>query len=377
MVTKADLATLQNYRSSMGRVLSIFLDVDQSKAANLNRAFETSLDDELRTLTRTVNEECESRDLEACAARARDFVTKYAPQARGLVVYSRSTGSLWARELGVPTRNQVRWGETPFVQPLIEALDEYQRCGVALVDRYRARIYTVLRGKIEKYSEVHAPASVSHAKSAGMDHLLSQSRFQRRADEHVHTHLKRVVELLETFILTAPFERLILAGPKEVTSELYHLLPKSLGSRVVGSTVLSSDAADEEVISRVENLEDRVERDYELTRVGKLLEDAGSGRKAVSTVSETLKSINEKRVRELIYAEGPPMAGRKCHICGSIFEASTNRCDYCGVPTDHIEDLIEAAANQALACGATIEQVRGEAGEVLMAAGGLTAFLRY
>ena len=52
-------------------------------------------------------------------------------------------------------------------------------------------------------------------------------------------------------------------------------------------------------------------------------------------------------------------------------------CEYCGVPLKPSGDLVEAATVMALAEGAAIEQLRGEAAAKLMAAGGVGAYLTF
>jgi peptide subunit release factor 1 (eRF1) len=377
MVTKADLANLRDYEFATGHVLSIYLDVNQSDAANLNRAFEASLDRELRVIAKGLTDECALRDFEASAAWARDFVSKYAPNASGLVIYAKANGSLWARELNVPIQTQVCWTDSAFIQPLLEAMDEYQRCGVVLFDRLHARIFTVMLGRIEKYAEAHAIGRVRHLKSAGKDHLYSQARFQRRADECIHAHLKRVEALLEEMIESKPFERLVLAGSPEMTNELQRTLPKWLRSLVVDTVVLPINATDEEVLNTVQRLEQKFERTFELGRVKELLELSGSRNRAIATVMETLQAVNERRIRELIYAEDFPIKGGACQLCGAVYGSSDRSCEYCGVPVKPVDDVIALASTRALASGASIEQLRGEAADRLKVTGGLGAFLRY
>jgi peptide subunit release factor 1 (eRF1) len=373
MVTKADLAGLEAYKLSSGPVLSIYLDVDQSKPANRNRGFEACLAGELRGLTAKCADECEIRDFEASAGRVTDFVSKYVPNAHSLVIFAQSTGSLWARELSVPTKTQVWWQGAAHIQPLVEAMDEYQRHAVVLVDRQQARIFTVQLGKIEKHADIQSAGRVRHVKTAGRDHLFSQSGFQRRADAHVHSHLKRVVEVLEDVARSRPFERLILVGTSETTSELARMLPKWLYSRLVGSITLSINATDAEILSAVEQLEHAAERSFEVAQVDELLD----GNLASTIVADTLRAINERRVRQFVYSEGSPIPGGRCRICGSVYDSSAINCDYCGVPVEPVDDVIEPATTRALASGASIEELRGEAAERLNAKGGLGAFLRY
>jgi peptide subunit release factor 1 (eRF1) len=97
----------------------------------------------------------------------------------------------------------------------------------------------------------------------------------------------------------------------------------------------------------------------------------------VTTLADSLVALNEKRVRELVYSEGFVVRGGVCEACYAVFPNDIMNCGFCGLPVKPVDDLIEAAIGKALAEGATIEQLRGEAAETLKAAGGIGAFLRY
>jgi len=97
----------------------------------------------------------------------------------------------------------------------------------------------------------------------------------------------------------------------------------------------------------------------------------------VTTLPETLAALNGKRVRELVYAEGVLFHGWVCQECAALFANDMMNCEFCGMPAKPDDDLMEAIIAKALAEGATIEQVRGEAAEQLKLVGGIGAFLRY
>jgi peptide subunit release factor 1 (eRF1) len=377
MINKTDLAGLNEFDGRSGQVLSIYLDIDQSNPANLNRGFELALRDQLRLIFESLTEETERHDFAANATRATDFISKYAPGARGLIVFSTSRGPMWAREINVRTKTDVRWGNAAFIQPLVEVLDEHQGYAVVLADKTRGRIYTVHLGRIEKHSEVHALSSSRHVKTTGQDHLFSQSRFQRKADEHTHTHLKRIAELLEDLLVAAPFERVVLAGSEEASRELFKIMPKWLGAKVIGLVVVSTNATDQELLAAAEGIAERGERQFEAELVGRLIEESGNRRRATTDTFEAIHAVNEKRVRWLMYAENTSVPGTRCHSCGALFGPDQTSCIYCNLSLDPIENILPAAASLSLASGASVEQLRGEAAEQLRSTGGLGAFLRY
>ncbi len=73
MISKTDLAAVAEYRMAVGRVLSVYLDVDQAHAENLNRNFEAAFESKIKEAGRSFEEEYEQRDFEACVSEVRKF----------------------------------------------------------------------------------------------------------------------------------------------------------------------------------------------------------------------------------------------------------------------------------------------------------------
>src|SRR5438067_5375479 len=140
MITKTELEVLNEYKAGAGRVLSIYLDVDQSNSANLNRKFEAAFEARVKETGRSFEEEYEQRDFKECVAEARRVIAAYEPRARGLVMFTRSTGSIWMRELNVPVTTEIYWDAAAHVKQFLEALDEFETYGIVITDRSQTRI---------------------------------------------------------------------------------------------------------------------------------------------------------------------------------------------------------------------------------------------
>jgi len=377
MISKTDLAPITEFKSAKGRVLSVYLDVDQAHAENLNRKFELAFDSAIKQASRLFEQDYEEGDYAGCIDDVRKILRAYEPRARGLVIFARSTGSIWMRELNVPVKTEVFWGTTAHVQQFLEALGELDKYAVVLTDRSRSRIFTVRMGELEKHAEIHALSAVRHSKTTGTDHLYSQSHLQRKADEHALAHLKRVVEVLEHVSKCRPFDRLILAGATDVTSELFRHLPKALRRKVVAAASLPANASDGQIIEEVMFIGRKAEYAHEIETADVLITASAKGKHAVTGIAATLPALNANRVRDLVYSPGTVFRGGVCEPCDALFASDLINCDFCGLPVKPQDDLIEAVIAKSLAEGATIEQVRGEAAEKLSDAGGIGAFLRY
>src|SRR5262245_2300213 len=271
MISKMDLAPMNEYKAEVGRVLSVYLDVDQSIASNLNRRFEAAFQAKVNGLAHTFEEEYERRDFETCVAEVRKALECYEPRGRGLVMFARSAGSMWMRELNVPVTTEIFWGAAPHIQQFLEALDEFETYGVVLSDRCHSRIFTAKLGVLEKFADIHALRTVGHVKTTGTDHFYSQSHLQRKADEHALSHLKHVVELLEHLSKIHPFDRLVLAGATDTTSELFRLLPKIMRNKVIASATLPVKAAESRILEEVFLLGRKAERACEVQKVEALI----------------------------------------------------------------------------------------------------------
>lgn len=165
------------YRS----MLSVYLDVDQSRPSNLNRGFETQLKNLIADIRPTIRDAVELERFNPAAHRITDFVSAYQPQARGLgLFFDEADGFFRYVEFDVPVQREAHWDRTFYLQPLANALDQFETYGVAMLDRQNLRLFTVFLGHIEEHvREGFGPDRVRHIKTSGTDHIGSASRIQR------------------------------------------------------------------------------------------------------------------------------------------------------------------------------------------------------
>lgn len=378
MISRDDLENLMRQESRRGSpILSLYLNTDLSLAANINRAFEVLLKDLLREIEARLDKD-ERKEFAADAMQVIRFVEDYREPERGLIIFSdASEDFFWVRELRISVPDGAWWGETPYLRPLIEIMDEHERYGVVLTDRKQARLFTIYLGEIEEHLEAFAQADVSHIKSSGTDHLLSQMNIERKGDEHAHRHLKRVAELMSRLARKYEFERLILAGTVDATSELAGLLPKSLRTRVVRKVSLPVEANEKEVLKETLKIEEEVEREREARIVEELITAAAKQQQAVLGLDRTLEAIREQRTWQLIYRDGFEARGTECTNCGALSASEGESCAYCGKAVREVDDLVERADTRVLNMHGHVEHVRGAAATRLQEVGSIGALLRY
>jgi peptide subunit release factor 1 (eRF1) len=359
-------------------LLSVYLDIDQSRPSNLNRGFETQLKNMIAAIRPSIHNEEELGKFNLAAHQISNFVSSYQPNARGLgLFFDESDGFFRDMEFDVPVQREARWDRVFYLQPLINALDEFQTYGVAMLDKRNLRLFTVFLGHIEEHvREGFGPDRVGHIKTAGSDHIASASRIQRRADEQVRLNLKHVVKMIDWLIESRHLTQLILAGKSDLTAELRNLLPKRLALRVIGDVDISIDTTVPDVLDTTRKIADAYQRHVEAQKVKDVVTTAAKTDKAVTGLGRTLKAVNSDRVWELIRSEGFAASGFECERCSALLLNGKESCQFCGGKVLRVRDVVERAVEQALRNGARVDVVRGEASISLDAVGGVAAFLR-
>ncbi len=302
----------------------------------------------------------------------------YKPPGQSVAIFcDDSENFCQVHDLNAPVRHQAWWEPAPHLRPLFEAIEEYERFGVILTDKAQARLFIVFLGEIEEWQEAFAAGEVKHIKAPAKDRLCSQLNMQRKAEMHVQWHLKHVAETMAHLAHLYEFDRLVLAGPVDATSELRRLLSKRLLSRVVGTLALPIQASAQQVLEETLKIEVEVERAAEIELVEELLTAAAKHEQATQGLQPTLRALREKRIWRLVYAEGFNPQGKECPNCSSLLIAEPKTCKYCRTHLKPLDDLIERMAERLIENGGKTEMVCDVAAERLKSAGGIGAFLRF
>lgn len=373
MLQKTTLEELANQTAAWrGPVLSAYLAVDPSHASNRNRshAFAARFKVAAQNLETRLKDDAEAaRLLRLCAADVGNELQNYRPNAKSVaIIRDSATGKEWRRELHVPVDEIVEWSEVPYILPLVDALDEYERYLVALLERGRARLFVVQAGEAEEIEDLSGQ-DVARRKTTGTDHRWSEANFRRRADDHVRRHLRDTIGALTEIVDRYSVDRLVIAGSIDAITELDHLLPRRLRRKLVGSVPLPMSSTSAQVVHMVEEIGAQAERTEEMEIVSRLVDSAGQGNRAALGLQPTVEAVRESNATRLV------ISGNYRPSWDDLPELEIwLRSDAPDRPNDLIESLVQKALQQ----GGRIEIVRGEAADRLQTdAGGIGVFLRH
>jgi peptide chain release factor subunit 1 len=358
MIRREQLEVLERFDGGGANVLSAYLDVEPERRRR--GAYTIVFRDLVRDIRRRLDKDAR-RDLAAESARIEEWLQTARPDGRGVAVFSCLPRDLWqVHVLPDPVRDVVEYDAAPHLAPLLDVIDEYERYAVAVVDKEKARLLTVYMGEIEESDAFKDFVPGKHDQGGP-----AQARYQRHHETHVLWHLKHVVATLEDMLSRRAFDRLILGGPEEATSELSELLPEHLAQRLVSVIPVDSAASAAQILELTLEVERGVERDAEMRLVNELLDLAGGGGRAACGPGATIDALVLGEVSTLVLADGLRASGSECPNCGHLEWGTAGTCPVCGHALRPGEDIVDRLVQRAAGQSGEVEIVHDEAAQRL------------
>ncbi|MBC7357331.1 MAG: host attachment protein [Desulfacinum sp.] len=365
-------------------ILSVYLNVDPQVRANRRGAHKLVLDQLLKDLESDLEDSGQRDHFQEDADWVRRQVEVHIPKGRSMVFFCDiSEGYTYQEDLPVRLPNGAWYEKRPYIRPLLDAWKEYERTGIVVVDRERARFLVASMGEVEEMEEAFQTPAVRHRSTAGTDHMRSQMVFQRRAATWSHWFLKEVADALHDMVEEYEIDRVVLAGPEEVTAELKRLLPKGVLSRVAARVRASVTARPQDLLEQVtpvlRDLDAALERELVAECVTTARKAQSGSAKAVLGLEAVLDAVNQGRVYQILVPAGFSAPGRHCPSCQVLLDhgPAQGACPYCSGTLQEEDDVVWAACDRVLLLGGKVEEITDpEAKKELTAAGPVGAFLR-
>lgn len=376
MIDKSRLRELAKLSAPDSVVLSVYLNLDPSRfATGRNRKIELrSLLDELERDLRSNGQlsDIQHKQLRKDVDQVRNYFDRDfdAKGAHGVVLFCSSPLDLFEEiKLVRSINSEAVVGDTPFIEPLLSAHEE-DGYSVLIVTRKSARVLMGGSAGLDEVLTITDDVHRWHGQGG-----WSQARFQRGIEKETHDHLKKAADVVFMLYQRGQINRLIVCVSSELKAEVKQLLHPYLRERT--AALLDLDLEHSSVDKVLEAVRPAIEKDEstrERKRLDRLHDEAGSGGRGVTGISDTLGSLNEKRVEMLIVQSGFRVDGAICKDCGFLANEST-KCPFDGSQLEHRDDIIESAVESALGQSAEILFVRHH--DDMEKMGSIGAVLRY
>ncbi len=333
-----------------GPVLSVYLSVNARHPENQGQAYKVRLKDALQEME--VPEDLAGRIRESVEEEVR-------PRARSLIFFVAPDGFFERYDLQVDLPDAFRFGE-PYVAPLVLAVDEHERYGVAIVEAEEFRFFVSEPVIIPEEGRGAAPESgffrEVDMKPHGMYPVSGGSTDMDPAGRTQQTNLRRffkeAAELTRKLMFQDNVRHLIIAGPKQRTAVFRGELPQEVKDRVIAEENIPAEAPEKGFFDRLEAVHERAENERKADLIAQARENGVRG------VRDTIEALQEGRVYHVVSLWQIEGEIRWCdHDELAIADISAEECPFCGRQT-RVRPLMDVLVDLAAARSARLEFVR-------------------
>jgi peptide subunit release factor 1 (eRF1) len=350
LVTREQIDSLLSYNPNGSPLVSFYLNTDrgQKKIHRIESAGRHRLHEAIEALR---DNGAEGELLDAArkeAKRIEDYLENHLSEhfEPGMVVFCGQDGGIFeVFDMPRPVPTRVIINSSPYLQPLLAVLSEYERYAVVLLDMQKARLIEVYMGQAEERAEIFDDVP-SKVKAGGWNGLLER-RMQRRTETKMHEHFKHVAAELFKLYQKKQLDRLLVGCSQEYYQEFIRCLHPFLQERLAGRFSGGPEDDIKPVFKKVKEIKEDVRRKEDQS----LLEDTLVKPEQPDMVSKGLgpvaRSVAMGEAGVLLVKEGSSRPGRICPDCGWVDDKAES-CQLCDTATekreDIIEELVEAAA---------------------------------
>jgi peptide subunit release factor 1 (eRF1) len=225
----------------------------------------------------------------------------------------------------------------------VEVVREYERFGVLLADKQRARLFVFELGELLERSELVDELPRDY------DHRGERERgdTQHHVEALAATHLRHAADAAWRAYREVGFEHLTIGAPDAIAGQLESCLHPYLRERLAPRIGVAVTAGTDEIRRAAREVEAHVERAREMRLVEQLRDDLGRGRRAVAGIDPVLEALAQRRVDRLLVSHGFSESGWRCERCGTLTTVGRS-CRRCGDDMEAIDDVVEEAVEEAL-----------------------------
>ena len=363
MMQDKDLQELAELVSNGAPILSLYLNVDPHRG---------SADEYKLSLRRLLAQAAEQGAMPADIEHVeRFFDHEYNRLGRAVVCFSRQVGGFWrAHALPVPVKDYVFVGVRPYITPLSDLWDAYDRFGVVMIDREGARISVYHMGELED-SDGTMGTEVKRHKQGGW----GAQKLQRYEDQEAKHNLKEAAEWADSYLRQRRAARVVLSGSDGNLAQFREVAPRALLEKVVGQISLDMSASPTQVWERAFEVTVAAQRQAEAELLDQVTTLAHKGGAGAIGLADTLTALQQGRVHQLLVDRDFHRGGYQCVSCRAVIVEAPAVCPYCGGELVAAPDAVNLGVQRALDAGLKVSVL--EHTPQIAEVGGIAAVLRY
>lgn len=297
--------------------------------------------------------------------------------SRGKVIFACKDQGIW-RELDVPPRlgrSVIIVNSRFHLKPLVAACSGSPKTCVALVDRQKARIFTLQEEELIEKPELYFGDLPPAGRSDGYRGYNAGHR-ERHIENEVMQHFKQFADSLHILMNRDHFELLLLGCRDETAPEIVPHLHNDVKHRLIGKFLVDPGVASaQEVRQQALRMLKEFLISEEQALIREVTGEAQRNARGALGLRHVLNALERQEVQTLLVSRDFQAEAVECVNCRHLDTRMVHACAICGHETKEISDVSDALVDLALRNGAEIRFIEGDS--ALEQAGKVGALLRF
>ncbi|HEX2026455.1 MAG TPA: VLRF1 family aeRF1-type release factor [Nitriliruptorales bacterium] len=388
-IDQGTILDLIGMRDDIG-VLSVYVGITPDRAAEPKPGWPIAIRNQLRDLRQRVRDEGTHEDAEALAERIDALdgqltrLLDASRYGRGRALFA-TVGDERVETIAIqmPFRDRVVFDRSPFVRPLVAALDEGRAAGIAVVHKRGVRLlewrlggaaeitreeFTV-GGRDWREKSGPAPAQPLDTRQGGH----KRDQFEDRVHENLLRFVRDSARDVADEANTRRWDRLIVSGDPRLTKPFAEELHPAGGEQLEVMDLSWEDEAPNTIAEQAWDTFRALRHDRMARLVTEAKDRALSGGAGALGLPDTLGALNQGRIDYLLFDAELSVDGYR-NVDGLLF---THPQQPGADGAQHEPFLVERMVERALATSATAVPCEGQAAELLREFDGVAAILRW
>jgi peptide subunit release factor 1 (eRF1) len=376
MITREDLRQLAQVESSQGCAVSFYFQPQTPQ--NRSHKEETILAKDLVRAAERTAQRCKAHvaakaDLERVLELAENL---HGNHTRAKAVFACGAQSIW-REFDLPPRlrsTQVFVNNRFHLRPLVAVMAAFPRCCIALIDRERARLFTLWMDELVEHTGMF-DALPRIGRSDGFGGY-DAGHLERKYDNEAKRHFKGVADRLLELQKKEDYSAIVIGCRDEIWPEFEAQLHPYIKQKLAGRFAIDPAVATaEQVQTQAQQLLTQRELDNTQGLVREVVGEAQRNGRGSLGLRHVLSSLERGEVQTLLITENFTASAVECTNCGHLDTRMVKTCAVCGHETREVEDVTDAIIGRSIATGVEVVYIRDST--PLDQAGNIAALLRF
>jgi peptide chain release factor subunit 1 len=322
-LTKKDIEELSKRKEGRGIAFSLYLGV------KAGRNFVSEANSVISNALKKIEEEKayskkEKKRIKEISDEMKNEIKflKLPDETKSIIMFfdTRRTRKAYHIPVYIPSRFVIE--SDPYIHPLVKVLEKYPRYMVVVLERDKARFFSIFLDEIEQMSEIiqsDVPQRINAARAEWKG--LRETKIQGHIRDHLHRHLKKVAEETGDYFKYGKkgFSHLVIGAHRELVEKFTEILGVRSRKKLIGSYHIIHGYNLNRIKEKSKEVINKHEKQAEAETIKNLFNRSNKEkRSAIIEINSVLENFYLRNIDALVIGKDYREAGYVCPECHYI-----------------------------------------------------------